>query len=439
MGIAPQVASAGQELAEAAWIEVIQRMDQVYSELVASQENLEEKHQELADAHHFTERVLAAMTDVLVVCDAQGHVTQVNHAMQSLTGQKSNLLTGKHILSLLNTDLAIQTMQHLIETGKTDTLDLELPLRTNTGESIPVTWNISPLSDGAGRYSGFVAVGRPIGELKRAYSELQAAHKALQAAQAQLIQAEKMASIGRLVAGVAHELNNPISFILGNTFAMSKYATKLETYCQALHQETLSPALQTLREQLKIDRLMKDLPSLVDGLREGAERSTQIVDALKRFSAVEENLQQPLDLAEAIRRSLYWVTRATPSNISVKTEGLDHTVMVSGSVNQLQQVFVNLIQNAVDAVEKAAHPEITISLTSDPQYVTVCVADNGTGIPTENLSAIFDPFFTTKPIGKGTGLGLSISYGIVENHLGHLMVENRETGGAQFKVQLPLH
>ncbi|WP_199053863.1 sensor histidine kinase [Aquitalea sp. ASV15] len=434
-----QTAAAGQELAEAAWIDVIQRMDEVYSELVASQETLETKHRELAEAHHFTEGVLAAMTDVLVVCDTVGKVRQVNRAMLQLTGHAEDQLVGRELAELVEDQQARSQIATLLAAGRSDVQDVEIALPRQQGEPVPVTWNVSPLYDGEGRYSGFVAVGRPIGELKRAYAQLQAAHQALKSAQAQLVQAEKMASLGRLVAGVAHELNNPISFILGNAHAMQRYAGKLTRYLNAIHAHDLGSETQALRIELKIDRLLADLPSLSAGLMEGAERSGHIVDALKRFSAVEENTRQRVDLADLTQRAVHWVSRAAPFRVEVSSSGLDQPAWVCGSANQLQQVLVNLIQNAFDAIEKTPQPTLQLRLEQLGDRVELVLLDNGPGISEEALPLIFDPFFTTKPIGKGTGLGLSISYGIVERHGGTLSADSPLGGGACFTLQLPAY
>ncbi len=425
----------GGELAEEAWIDVIRRMDQVYTELVQSQETLEAKHRELADAHRFTEGVLEAMTDVMVVCDTLGQVRQVNRAMVSLTGLSESLLTACKLTDLVPSEAERELLLQRLAAGNAEGCDIEIALIAHNGEAIPVTWNVSALYDGERRYSGFVAVGRPVGELKKAYAELKQAHEALKAAQAQLVQAEKMASLGRLVAGVAHELNNPISFIVGNTHAMQRYAGKLQQYLAAVH--AANPDASALRQQLKIDRLLADLPSLLDGLMEGAQRSSAIVDALKRFSAIETDTRQRVNLAEAVQRALHWVGQAAPHRVSVQCHGLESALWVTGSANQLQQVLVNLIQNAYDAVETQAAPALTLTLASAEGRACLSVADNGPGIAAANLARIFDPFFTTKPVGKGTGLGLSISYGIVEQHGGTLAAANLADGGACFTLTLP--
>ncbi|NDV13970.1 sensor histidine kinase [Crenobacter caeni] len=424
-------------IAEQAWIEVVQRMDEVYSELVASQLTLEAKHRELEENHRFVHGVLSAMSDVLLVCDTQGVVRQVNAALTMLTGRDEAGTVGRALADLAPDGPQRAQVRALLGAGNAGIQELELPLAREGGGEVPVTWNVNALSDADGRYSGFVAIGRPVGELKRAYAELQTAHEALKAAQSQLVQAEKLASLGRLVAGVAHELNNPISFVLGNAHAMARYAAKLERYLGAVHAGAQREDVSALRAALKIDRLLADLPSLTAGLMEGAERSGAIVDALKRFSAIEDNVGQQVDLSQTLRRALHWVSRASRISVGVETRLPDAPVWVSGSANQLQQVLVNLLQNAYDALEDQPDPQLTISLDTSDQHVTLCVADNGTGIAEATLPHIFDPFFTTKPVGKGTGLGLSISYGIVERHRGTLCAHNLATGGACFTLTLP--
>lgn len=427
----------GEELAEEAWIQVIRRMDQVYTELVQSQETLEAKHRELAQAHQFTEGVLAAMTDVMVVCDTMGQVQQVNRAMVALTGMPENLLTAYRLVDLAYSTQERDCLLNRLANANAEGTDIEIALTSHLGEPIPVTWNVSALFDSQQRYTGFVAVGRPVGELKRAYAELKKAHEALKAAQNQLLQAEKMASLGRLVAGVAHELNNPISFIVGNTHAMQRYAAKLRQYLTVLHASELPATLAALRQELKIDRLLADLPSLLDGMMEGAERSSAIVNALKRFSAIETDTLQCVDLAEIALRALHWVGQASPHPVTTDTRALTQPCWVTGSPNQLQQVLVNLIQNAYDALEKTDAATLTLSSQQHEGQILLRISDNGPGIAAANLGLIFDPFFTTKPVGKGTGLGLAISYGIVEQHAGTLTVSNADSGGAVFLLTLP--
>ncbi|MCB2017281.1 MAG: PAS domain-containing sensor histidine kinase, partial [Hydrogenophaga sp.] len=300
--------------------------------------------------------------------------------------------------------------------------------------------NCTPRIGANGKRLGTVWVGRPTAELKRAYQEMRSALEALKRTQQQLLHSEKMASLGQLVAGVAHELNNPISFVLGNVHALRRYCDRLQAYMGALHAHASEDELGRLKRSLRIDHLMGDLPSLIEGTLEGAQRTADIVHGLKRFSAMDPEERKPVNLIEVIQRAIHWVQKGRPAPVEVRWEPMQ-TCTVLGSAGQLQQVMMNLLQNAFDALSQVPEPTVWIEMgclgDTSPPMVRITVRDNGRGIPPEHLLRIFDPFFTTKPVGKGTGLGLSISYGIVEQHGGRLVARNVEGGGAEFVLELP--
>ena len=310
-------------------------------------------------------------------------------------------------------------------------------LKAANGSASPVSLNCTPRYSGVGKMLGLVITGRPVGELRRAYQALRRAHEDLKTTQQQLIHSEKMASLGRLVAGVAHELNNPISFVYGNTVALKKYALRLARYLAAVHGDMPVDEREALRAELRIDHMLDDLPSLIDGTVEGAERTRDIVDALKRFSATDRDERRAFDLVEVVGRAVQWVCKATANRFEVKLD-LPPTIEVTGSPGQLQQVVMNLVQNAADATENARERRLEISGRVEGGIGVIGFRDSGPGIPAENLHKLFDPFFTTKPVGRGTGLGLAISYGIVERHGGTLSAENHPKGGALFVLRLPL-
>jgi two-component system sensor histidine kinase HupT/HoxJ len=247
-----------------------------------------------------------------------------------------------------------------------------------------------------------------------------------------------MASLGRLVAGVAHELNNPISFVLGNAHALHRYAQRLEKYLAAFHAGRPREELEALRRELRIDRLLEDLPPLIEGTVEGAERTRDIVDSLKRFSAVDRNETQPFNLTQVIEQAVHWVTKAAADKLKVVTD-LPEGINVLGSAGQMQQVMMNLVQNACRRHRRGSPAAPGDHAPSAWETAWKCsFRDNGPGIPPENLPHLFEPFFTTKPVGKGTGLGLAITYGIVERHGGSLSAGNSPEGGALFTLKLPL-
>lgn len=423
------------EAQETAWIEVIRKMEEVYSDLIRYEVDLEEKNKALEDAQRFITSVLTSMSDVLVVCDSRGRVQQVNQAFHDLTGLAGDELIGQPVRSLF----AEQDRDRLAfcETAGAPVRDREARLKARTGLTDWVALNCSPRLDTRGRAAGMVLIGRPLGELRRAYQALNAAHAELKQAQQQLVQSEKMASLGRLVAGVAHELNNPISFLYGNVHTLQKYRERLTAYLAALHGGAAPEDCAALRERLRIDRLLDDLGPLIEGTLEGAERVTDIVKNLRRLSFSRTGEAEAFDLGAVIRTAVQWTIKGRGLKADFSLD-LAPEMPARGHSGQIHQVVVNLVENALDAAASAAAPEIRITGERLPGLLRVTVADNGQGIAPDDLSRVFDPFFTTKTVGQGTGLGLWISYGIVKEHGGTIGAANRPGGGAAFVFTLPI-
>jgi two-component system, NtrC family, sensor histidine kinase HupT/HoxJ len=441
-GDLPAPAEVFDGVGETVWIDVIRKMDEVYNDLLQYEVALEQKNAALEESHQFIESVLASMSDVLVVCDRHGGIEEVNASLQKLTGKDEAALKGRPVFDLFADDASRQRVRHLFSPSQRGaTHDLELSLAAADGSTLPVSINCTPRVSSVGKLVGMVVTGRPVGELRRAYSALRQAHDELKRTQQQLLQSEKMASLGRLVAGVAHELNNPISFVLGNVMSLRRYATRLQTYIEAVNgcgRCAQAPELGALREELRIDRILEDMTPLLDGMIEGAERTRDIVDGLKRFSAIDRVTDEAFNLSDVIERAVRWVSRAAPAQFSVHLDLPPELPMV-GSSGQMQQVVMNLVQNACDATAGQPAPQLAIKgELGAGEVVVLRFADNGPGIPPEHLPRLFDPFFTTKPVGQGTGLGLSISYGIVERHGGRLEAANAPGGGAVFTLLLPL-
>ncbi len=431
-------AAAGASAEDGIWLDVIRKMDEVYNDLLQYEVALEEKNATLEDTQQFISSVLTSMSDLLIVCSRAGVIESVNAALASLLGVDAESLHGRTVFDLFADEESRQHAGRLFaDQGGQPVEDIEMLLKAANGSAIPVSLNCMPRYNGVGKMLGLVITGRPVGELRRAYQALRRAHEDLKTTQQQLIHSEKMASLGRLVAGVAHELNNPISFVYGNTLAMKRYAERLTRYLAAIHEEMPREQREALRGELRIDRLLDDLPSLIDGTVEGAERTRDIVDALKRFSATDRDERRAFDLVEVIERAVQWVCKATANQFEVKLN-LPAALEVLGSPGQVQQVVMNLVQNAADATENARERRLEISGRIEQADALIKFRDSGPGIPAANLDKLFDPFFTTKPVGRGTGLGLAISYGIVERHGGKLTAGNHPKGGALFCLQLPL-
>lgn len=437
----PEPAALLDGVGETVWIDVIRKMDEVYNDLLQYEVALEEKNAALEQSHQFIESVLASMSDILIVCDRHGNIEEVNASLQRFTGRLEKDLKGTPVADLFADDMSRARVGELFSPHRREaTHDVELSITTVEGAAMPVSINCTPRLSGVGKLVGMVVTGRPVGELRRAYHVLRQTHEQLKQTQQQLVQSEKMASLGRLVAGVAHELNNPISFVLGNVMALRRYAGRLHTYIEAVNACACAhtPELEGLRQELRIDRILEDMAPLLDGMIEGAERTRDIVDGLKRFSAIDRQADEPFNLTEVVERSVRWVTRSVPPKFEVVLD-LPAELPMVGSSGQMQQVIMNLVQNACDAMAETSAPRLEVrAQLGAGEVIVLTVADNGPGIPGEHLARLFDPFFTTKPVGQGTGLGLSISYGIVERHGGRLEAANRAEGGAVFTLVLPL-
>ncbi|WP_338086849.1 sensor histidine kinase [Magnetospirillum aberrantis] len=411
---------------EIAWIEVIKKMEEVYSDLISYEVELEEKNSALEEAQRFITSVLSSVSDILVVCDQRGAIQQVNLAFLRLTDIAEVDLLGQPVDDLLAEEVG--PLSYWLEAGPGNDREVRFKLRDG-GVSEPVALTCATLLDHRGLPAGMVLTGRPVGELRRAY-------EALKRAQAQLVQQEKMASLGRLIAGVAHELNNPISFIVGNVHVLSKYRERLETYLAAVHGGASAAEREAARGTLRIDAMMDDLPDLIEGTREGAQRVADIVKSLKRLSFSDAGAAQPVPLAELTRKAVQWAVKGRNSASTIVQE-IPDDLEALGRAGQIHQVLVNLVENALDAVADLPTGRVEVRGQQTKAMAVIEVADNGSGIAEADLSKVFDPFFTTKPVGQGTGLGLWISYGIVRDHGGMLEAENRPGGGALFRMTLP--
>ncbi len=421
---------------EGAWIEVIRKMDEVYSDLLRYETDLERKNAALEEAQAFISSVIESVSDVLIVCDSHGTIQQVNSAFVRIIGQPDRDIVGRGLARVVDVGDASR-IEHLLKPRlPTDVIDSELRFATATGPSDLFSLNSSARYDHDGRYVGVVLTGRPVGELRRAYEALHRAHGELQRAQRQLIEQEKMASLGRLVAGVAHELNNPISFVYGNMHTLERYRERLVEYIGAVHNNATAEDLATLRKKLKIDALLADIGPLIDGTLEGAVRVSDIVKNLRRLSFSQTNEKQQFHIDRVLETAVRWAVRPKQIKTEINID-IEPDLIVSGNEGQVHQVIVNLVDNAMDAMRDVATPELSVKAFRDGNEIRIEISDNGAGISDEILDRIFEPFFTTKRVGEGTGLGLWISYGIVREHGGELRAENRAEGGARFSFALP--
>jgi signal transduction histidine kinase len=269
--------------------------------------------------------------------------------------------------------------------------------------------------------------------LKRAYVDLQNAHE-------QLVHTEKMASLGQLVSGIAHEIKNPLNFIYGNTGFLADYTQKIQMILESFEDlSSLSDEdrsrIRQIKESANYSFIKEDLKILIDNFAEGARRINNIVSDLRTFSRMDTEKVSEIDLHSSVEISLNLLRNQYKNRIEIHKEYGD-IPKIQGFSGKLSQVFMNLLSNAFHAIQEKG--DVWIRTRATNGIVEVEIEDNGIGIPKEYMSRIFEPFFTTKPIGQGTGLGLSISYGIIEQHHGKILVSSIPQKGSTFTIRLPI-
>ena len=265
----------------------------------------------------------------------------------------------------------------------------------------------------------------------------------LRETQAMLIHAEKMAALGQLVAGVAHEVNNPMGFVISNLHSLKESFSDFSMAYENLESLFLEKAgeqggraVDALREEYDLEFILEDFPDLIKGSLDGAVRVKEIVKNLRTFSRLDEAKRKTVDIAENLRSTLSLVdSELRKRNIRVHL-ALDPLDPLDCYPSDLNQVFMNLVVNAAQAMSSGG--ELTIRARQEDAWVILEFEDNGPGIPLEIQPRIFDPFFTTKPVGSGTGLGLSLAYQIIaDKHKGSITVDSGENRGARFRIKLP--
>lgn len=388
--------------------------------------------------------IIENINSALLVVDAGGEIRFANSAAEAILGGEGEAIVGRRIgdwfdaPEIRNTARVPSPIEDCLATGArsrgTETL-----LRKGDGQWIPVGISCSPRIDAAGSLRGVVAVFQDLSEIKQL--------------ELQVRQAEKMASIGQLAAGVAHEMNNPMGFIQANLHQMTEYLADLNRVFEGVDRlqaavaegdpETIRSAsedLTAVAQEVDLDYVRHDFEQALLESGEGAERIRYIVKDLRDFSRPDLPARSAADVNQAVESTANIVWTMTKHSIELEKD-LSVLPEIEAYPMQLKQVFMNLLVNACQAVEAReddARGWVRIETEVDGPEVVVRIRDSGVGIPREDIPRIFEPYFTTKPVGSGTGLGLSTSFGIVERHGGRILVESGQGEGTTFEVRLPI-
>jgi len=378
-----------------------------------------------------------ASENAVILLDGERRPLLVNASAQALSGRALPGQGPDELLALLPANGWEQVRSHGHWAGEvTAPSGIVIEIVVRSGLRDGVDRHLVMLEDVSHRNAGQV-------ELQRRHDQLQAAHHRLAGTQEQLLQSEKMASIGLLAAGVAHEINNPIGYVHSNLGTLHEYIGALfaliECQDEALQSSGPPAALQDLRaqrERLDIDFILGDLPKLMAESREGIERVTKIVQDLKEFSYVGRgDPMRPSDLHKGLESTLNIVWNDLKYKVRVDKHYGD-LPLVECHLSEINQVLMSLLINAGQAIEHRG--TIVLTTGAEDGEAWISIADSGCGIPAEALPRIFDPFFTSKPIGRGTGLGLAIAYSIVSKHHGRIEVSSEVGVGSTFRVVLPV-
>jgi two-component system NtrC family sensor kinase len=277
-------------------------------------------------------------------------------------------------------------------------------------------------------------------DLERHNEELKRSKAELERLQLQVIQSEKMASLGQLAAGVAHELNNPAGFIYGNMELLQACAHGLQRlldfYEQAPVPDSARREAERIKQEIDYENSMMDLPSIMEDCLDGAERIRDVVQNLRTFSRLDEAEFKKIEIHEGLESTIRLLSRYYGTGQITLHRDYGELPQVDCYAGQLNQVWMNLLANAAQAIEGRGDVWVKTELVG--ACVVVHISDSGCGIAPEHMKKIFDPFFTTKPVGEGTGLGLSVTYSIIERHQGNISVESRTGSGTTFRVEIPV-
>ncbi|MBF0122827.1 MAG: PAS domain S-box protein [Candidatus Omnitrophica bacterium] len=407
------------------------------SELTHSNERLLQEIEEhkkaevdLEDSRSYLDKIINSIPDPIFVKDREHKFVLMNDAVCALMGRKRKDIIGRGDYEFFPKDQADVFWakdEEVFVSGK-ENLNEEF-FSDGAGIIRTIMTKKTLYVDGDGN-KFIVGVIRDMTEIKQATEQLVAA-------QARMVQAEKMASLGQLVSGIAHEINNPCGYVLSNLDTLKEYEKNLVEYWSAVRKAShmAGKSFVELEEKLNVKAILKDMPHLVSESVDGAQRIARIVEDLRMFSHPEGGNWEYRDLHQTLKRALNIVMAELKNRIEVVSQ-YGELPLVRMKEQQIVQVFINLLTNASQAIHGLGR--VTMKTYVHHKDVYVEISDTGEGIAPEDLSKVFDPFYTTKPIGKGTGLGLSVVHGIIERHGGTVTVRSQLGKGSTFIIKLPI-
>ena len=417
-----------EDITERKAIEV--ELAQYRQELEAKHEELERVFEQVEYAKNEWEQTLDHLREYIILTDSEGLIRRCNKLLAEDTGRTVTELIGLDWKELIQE----AGFSFVTFNGTAGELINKRSARTFDVTVYPVNFD--------GELTGYVVSINDTTEIRSASQELEKAYLGLKEAQLQIFQQEKMASIGQLAAGVAHEINNPMGFISSNLTTLTKYIDRLAEFIAAGDQSLAAcdggvetEKLKETRKRLKIDYIMEDSRQLITESLDGAGRVRRIVQDLKSFSRVDQTECAMINLNDALETTINIAWNEIKYVATLNRE-FGEIPNIRCFPQQLNQVFLNLLVNAAHAIGEN-QGVITVKTWSEGPDVFVSVSDTGCGMPDEIKQRIFEPFFTTKEVGKGTGLGLSISYDIIRKHGGEIRVESEAGQGTSFIVRLP--
>jgi PAS domain S-box-containing protein len=424
---------------------------------------------DLARKERYFRTIIDKSFDVILICNEEGGINYISPSSKAELGYFPNELTGKQAKMLLpeaETERFANWLNRVLDepskvlrrrtrfcTKEMETLHVEIIFKNLLDDEaidgiLIMVRDISEAIEAEEILTNYnnklkEEVALHTGALQEKNDELETLLANLKEAQVQLIESEKLASLGQLTAGIAHEINNPINFVSANIgplkrdiadirLLLEKYAS-LHT-CEDLEQNL--EEIQQLRESLDIDYLEEEITQLLNGIEEGATRTSEIVAGLRSFSRIDEEDIKPADLHEGLNSTLMLLSHKLRMGIHVSKQFAENLPQVECYPGKINQVFMNILSNSVQALDGKG--SITLRTWHQDDTVFISIKDNGPGISDEDKEKVFEPFFTTKPSGEGTGLGLSITNAIIQKHKGNIEIHSQPGKGAEFVISLPV-